>query len=294
MSDTPAPKSFRLRRKGALSLVAGTALAAVSIFTGVGTASSTTTGAVRKVSPTKKPVTPKKPVTSQTTVAVAGAKKNCTVKIMPLGDSLTAFPDSYRGALFRQLQALGYKIDFVGSAYWEPTGGGDPNGEGHGGYTIGPDERIDSEGKPGNIAQNVDSWVNSAKPDVILLTIGTNDLSANSIKAAAAPGKLRALVEHIATTYPATKLIVGDIPLNIYNVKAPADTIAVNEVARSLGNASGTDNIVYGDTSSNLTRLGFEPVSGLSDGTHFTAAAGELFAKAWLPSLQPILDARAC
>ena len=293
MSVTPAPKSFRLLRKSALPLAAGMVLAAVSIFTGAGTASSMTTKAVRRTSLTKKPVTTKKPAAAQPTIPVTGSKKTCT-KIMPLGDSLTAFPDSYRGALFRQLQALGYKIDFVGSAYWEPTGGGDPNGEGHGGYTIGPDERIDAEGKPGNIAQNVDSWINAARPDVILLTIGTNDLSAGDAKVAAAPGKLKALVEHIASTYPTTKLIVGDIPPNIYNVKAPAPTNAVNDVARSLGDASVTDNIIYGDTSNNLTRLGFDPTTGLSDGTHFTAAAGELFAKAWLPTLRPVLDARAC
>ena len=213
---------------------------------------------------------------------------------MPLGDSLTAFPDSYRGPLFRQLQTLGYKVDFVGSLSWEPTGGGDPDGEGHGGYTIGPDEKLDSEGKPGNLAQNIDTWIPAAKPDIILLTIGTNDLSANSVKAAAAPAKLKALVEHIASTYPAVKLVVGDIPPNIYNVKAPADTKAVNDLARALGTVSATDNIFYGDTYNMLIKLGFDPTTGLSDGTHFTAAAGETFAKAWLPALQPVLDARTC
>ena len=240
------------------------------------------------------PTIPTTPATNATVKAAAGANKKCLTKVMPLGDSLTAFPDSYRGPLFRQLQALGYQVDFVGSQYWDPTGGGDPNSEGHGGYTIGPDEKIDSEGKPGNIAQNIDGWIKAARPDVILLTIGTNDLSANEAKAKAAPAKLKALVEHITSANPNIKVVVGDIPPNIYNVKAPADTKAVNDVARSLGSASATDNITYADTYNGLMKQGFDPTTGLNDGTHFTIPGGEMFAKAWLPSVQSVLDSRTC
>jgi lysophospholipase L1-like esterase len=228
-------------------------------------------------------------------VSAAPVKASCgVVKVMPLGDSLTAFAESYRGPLFRQLGAQGYKVDFVGSLQWAPVGGGDADSEGHGGFTIGPDDRLDSDGKPGNIAQNVDAWIQKSKPDLVLLTIGTNDISGGTAKAAQAPGKLKGLLEHLRTTYPATIFVVGDIPPNIYNVKAPTDTTAVNNVARDLGNASPTDNVYYANTYATLTGLGFDPTTGTSDGTHFTAAGGELFAKAWMPVLKAVLDARRC
>lgn len=213
---------------------------------------------------------------------------------MPLGDSLTAFGESYRGPLYRRLIALGYNIDFVGTLSWPPLGGGDPDSEGHGGYTIGPDDKLDSDGKPANISMNVDGWMQKTHPDIVLLTIGTNDISGGGAKAGAAPGKLKNLVTHLASTYAATTFIVGDVPPNIYNVKTPAETKAVNDVAKALGSASATDNVLYGNTSAQLSELGFDPTTGTSDGTHFTAAGGELFGKAWLPVLQPQLESRKC
>ena len=71
---------------------------------------------------------------------------------MPLGDSITAWPDSYRGPLYRWLISTGRNVDFVGSQSWGPTGGGDADHQAHGGYTIGPDANLDWQGNPGNLA----------------------------------------------------------------------------------------------------------------------------------------------
>ena len=82
-------------------------------------------------------------LTTSSTAAESGP-----ITIMPLGDSLTAgddptrpttSPQSYRGYLYNSLLAAGYDVDFVGSQQNEAISGGDPDHEGHGGYTIGPD-----------------------------------------------------------------------------------------------------------------------------------------------------------
>lgn len=216
-----------------------------------------------------------------------------TLKIMPLGDSLTAFAESYRGPLYRTLVASGYRVDFVGSLNWAPIGGGDADSEGHGGFTIGPDTRLDSVGKPSNLGDNIDSWMQLSSPDLVLLTIGTNDLAGGTAMATQAPQKLRSLVGHMQETYPNASIIVGDVPPNIYNAKS-SETRAVNDAAKGLGAQSPTDNIIYAPTASTLLGLGFDPATGTSDGTHFTVPGGELFAQAWLPTLKPVLDSRTC
>jgi len=101
------------------------------------------------------------------------------VNIMPLGDSITrggssgvVDPDffvSYRKALWDSLQAAGYEPDFVGSLTdGSATPGFDPNHEGHGGW------RADQ------IAANVFNWLITNPANIVLLHIGTNDISGNN------------------------------------------------------------------------------------------------------------------
>ena len=100
-----------------------------------------------------------------------------TIKIMPLGDSITwgtnhVDPDSvgYRDFLYNQLISAGYNIDFVGSV----TGGGtDPNHEGHGGW-----EAHNPSGKK-SLLDSLPKFLINNPPDIILLHIGTNDISSS-------------------------------------------------------------------------------------------------------------------
>jgi lysophospholipase L1-like esterase len=91
-----------------------------------------------------------------------------SIKIMPLGDSITygvGTPglDSYRTDLYRRLTNAGLNVDFVGS---QTSGTGtDRNNEGHPGWTI------------TQISANIDHWLDAYEPDVILLHIGTNDMT---------------------------------------------------------------------------------------------------------------------
>lgn len=94
------------------------------------------------------------------------------VRIMPLGDSITAglnmvkdVPGGYRKELSARLTSAGIPFDFVGSSVANPIEGTDPDHEGHGGF------------RTQAILENLSEWL-SADPDVVLLHIGTNDVLA--------------------------------------------------------------------------------------------------------------------
>lgn len=124
-------------------------------------------------------------------------------KIMPLGDSNTSGADeagtAYRADLYQLLKADGRPIDFVGSNADGPAGLTDRDHEGHGGLNI------------DQISDEVVGWLNTYRPDVITLQIGTNDMYEDDT-AQAAPGKLSKLLDTITTTLPEVKVFVTTIP----------------------------------------------------------------------------------
>jgi len=114
-------------------------------------------------------------------VSVAAA----AAKIMPLGDSITrgsnpAIPDpdyivGYRQTLYLDLIDEGYDVYFVGG---EQEGeralpAFDIDHEGHGGWEA--DEIVN--GNPLDPDGKLDQWLAAHEPDIVLLHIGTNDIS---------------------------------------------------------------------------------------------------------------------
>lgn len=156
-------------------------------------------------------------------LATCGSVKAAPLRIMPLGDSITAgytdnphwtvdFEFGYRSGLYTRLTKAGYDFTFVGgspepwvSKYGDPTRGGtykpeldlrdlgQDGHEGYGGQTIGFIDGI------------ITDRINVHKPDVILLMIGTNQRNANS------PADLSNLVGKIVTQAPDVHLIVAQI-----------------------------------------------------------------------------------
>ncbi len=124
------------------------------------------------------------------------------IKIMPLGDSITygggsSTGSSYRADLWNRLVVqAGYDIDFVGS---QQSGSlPDTDNEGHSGW------RIDQ------IAANINGWMATYQPDVVLLHIGTNDMNQN-YQVSTAPQRLGALLDQILADRPATTILVAKI-----------------------------------------------------------------------------------
>lgn len=104
-----------------------------------------------------------------------------TIRIMPLGDSITAgehygYPANdertgYRKRLYELMMANAYDVNFVGSQY--------------SGHDVAPVFDCDHEGHPawtaGQIAQNIYTWLTQNPADIILAHVGTNGLSAGNV-----------------------------------------------------------------------------------------------------------------
>src|SRR6218665_2515787 len=127
-----------------------------------------------------------------------------TVRVMPLGDSITwgvgsPTTSSYRRPLANLLAGQSrYNVSFVGS---QASGSlSDLSNEGHSGYTI------------DQIRAGIDGWMAGARADVVLLHIGINDLN-RGISVPNLPNRLTALVDQIFANKPGVTLIVmGLIP----------------------------------------------------------------------------------
>jgi lysophospholipase L1-like esterase len=126
------------------------------------------------------------------------------VRVMPLGDSITwgvgsATTSSYRKPLGDLASGQSrYTVRFVGS---QASGSlPDPANEGHSGYII------------DQIRAGIDGWLDFAKPDVVLLHLGINDLD-RGIDVANAPARFKALTDRIFADKPGvTVLALGLIP----------------------------------------------------------------------------------
>ncbi|MEL7332385.1 MAG: GDSL-type esterase/lipase family protein, partial [Cyanobacteria bacterium J06560_2] len=138
------------------------------------------------------------------------AGSNGILEIMPLGDSITRGEDAqtsreqqngYRDNLAQKLNSAGISFDFVGSL--NNGSGFDTDHEGHGGWKI------------AQLADSVNGWLESFKPEVILLKIGTNDMGFSTTTVSSAVNQLNSLVDTIIAKRPAAKLIVSSIaPVN--------------------------------------------------------------------------------
>ncbi len=125
------------------------------------------------------------------------------VKIMPLGDSITAISSGgeYRTPLWNLFKADGIGIDFVGSQQSSVDGTlPDPDNEGHGGWTS------------VQLKQGVDSnsWMETYRPDVVLLLVGTNDIGLGSSLSQTSTN-ISALIDDTLTRLPNTRIIVSNL-----------------------------------------------------------------------------------
>jgi lysophospholipase L1-like esterase len=141
------------------------------------------------------------PIPQSTATVLPSCK---TIKIMPLGDSITYGEGiveygGYRNLLGALLESDGVLFDFVGSQKSGKESLVDADNEGHPGWRI------------SNLRQAIASegWLETYQPDIILLHIGSNDLRYGN--SAYAPGNLSALLDDILARLPETHIIVAQI-----------------------------------------------------------------------------------
>ena len=157
--------------------------------------------------------------------ATSPALAQTAVRIMPLGDSITAGPGCWRAYLWNQLQTAGYSnIDFVGGVN---DGGGcnpgftyDFDHEGHSGFSI-------TGIADGN---QLPPWLTAARPDIIVMHLGTNDMWGGWIPLETKMTALTKLVGQMRANNPNVKLIASKIiPMGLSAcATCPADVVAFN------------------------------------------------------------------
>lgn len=216
-------------------------------------------------------------------IAVASPRTDAataSVRVMPLGDSLTGGPGCWRAMLWTQLQNAGYTgVDFVGSL----PGGGcdvavwDGDNEGHGGYLA-----IDTAN------QNLlPGWLSTARPDVVMMTFGTNDVW-NARPTGDIITAFSTLVDQMRQSNPAMRILVAKIP----PVAPPGctycqqGTIDLNNAVPGWAEARTTPR-------SPITVVdqwtGWDPATDAIDGVHQSTAGNQKMAARWYTALTPVL-----
>jgi lysophospholipase L1-like esterase len=219
------------------------------------------------------------------TVAIArpALTAAAAVRIMPLGDSITAGPGCWRAMLWNRLQTAGYtSIDFVGS---QPGGGCnygytyDVDHEGHGGYSA-----------TGIASQNqLPPWLAAASPDIVIMHLGTNDMWGGFIPLADKLAAFTKLVGQMRASNADIKIVVAQIiPMNPPGcTTCAADVVALNRAIPgwAAGLTSARSPIAVADL-----WTGFNPATDTGDGVHPNDTGFRKMADAWYPVLSTVLD----
>ena len=115
------------------------------------------------------------------------------IKIMPLGDSITAC-GNWRQLLLSNLTSSGYKVEFVGSQFYLT-----PH-EGHSG--IGAINMANSG--------DLKTWLSAANPEIVIMHLGTNDSWGNNLVPQIIPA-FTTLIGQMRANNPNIKIMVAKI-----------------------------------------------------------------------------------
>lgn len=205
------------------------------------------------------------------------------VRIMPLGNSITKgtagsdYDIGYRRLLYLSLTDSGYNIDFVGSQVHGLLLDFDRDHEGHGGW------------EANEIRDNIYAWLVANPADIILLHIGTNDLSHGNVDVSEVDQLLDNIDQFEADYDNPITVLLARIILRADGL-TPA-TIIFNDSVEALAQeriAAG-DKIVMVDMENALIYP-----DDLSDNVHPNQTGYDKMALTWLPHILPLLPAPSC
>ncbi|MFQ5649774.1 MAG: Ig-like domain-containing protein [bacterium] len=195
------------------------------------------------------------------------------IKIMPLGNSITrgvtGSTDNagYRNDLAQLLIGEGIFFDFVGSLV-DGTGF-DPSHEGHDGF------RADQ------ILQNINTYLNNSNPDMVILHIGTNDIS-NDQTSVSTRDDIAGIIDAIHAFDPSIKIILSSIVPR--DDEKDAQTTTLNNLVEALFYTKRDDegrNLFYAGANEIFKQNPTWQTDYLSDNVHPTDAGynimGEVF-----------------
>jgi len=204
------------------------------------------------------------------------------LRIMPLGDSITAggynengqwkVGGGYRVKLDTLLKQQGLDFVFVGGLHDGPEGFTNNAHEGHSGFRV---EQLTS---------GVQSWLQAAKPDLILLMVGTNDIIQN-YDLDHVGMRFEALLNVIEQTLPNAKLIVAS--------SIPTENEDWNEKLEDLAHTVEGMVVRHSRAGHSIQFVDMYSLSGIEhnrndliDGVHPTPLAYDKLAPVWASAIQ--------
>lgn len=198
------------------------------------------------------------------------------LRIMALGDSITDGP-YYRFALMDRLDGAGCLYDFVGSQSDVDDGneraGYDPDHEGYGGW------RADE------LREGVVEWTTAARPDVVLLHVGVNDLYASQ-SAGSTEQDIDGIIAGVRTANPAITVLLAQI-IPGSGVEAQVDDLNAGLLLLAGELDRPNSRVLLVDQNS-----GFDVLADtVEDNVHPNEVGGEKMADRWFDALTSISDA---
>ncbi len=211
-------------------------------------------------------------------IAAAAPAHSATIRLMPMGDSITVGYQSnpengYRASLYSQLVGNGNPTDFVG--LYRNGDAFDPD---HTGY---------QGGEISTLQGLADNALATYQPNIITLHIGSNDMN-NNDQVSTAPNRLAALIDQIFADDPSVALIVAQlIPngnaavqdrINSYNSQIPGIVQARANAGKHIYMVS-MSSLNTGDLSDGLhpNNGGYQKMANV-----FYAGVQQVLAKGWV------------
>lgn len=200
------------------------------------------------------------------------------VKIMPLGDSLTAGSNgdaTYRYWLWKKLVSAGAPVDFVGSQ--KGVGDGyprfsdfDQHHEGHSGWTA------------AQVVPYISTWARTFRPDIVMIDLGSNDI----IEGRSAPwviNQLRVIILKLRMVNPRVKVLLAKTPPMIgYEGQIAELNYLIGLLALQLNNANAQVHAVD-------LAWGYNPATDSGDGFHPNESGEKKIANAFYKRILPLL-----
>lgn len=224
--------------------------------------------------------------------SIPSYKKEDSLKILPLGDSITRsdiYHLGYRYYLWTQLVDAGIDFDYVGSMkshfYGDPDlplhrgRTFDRDHEGHNGW----DAELFLKGRPGKEDENLTKWLNHYTPDIVLMHVGTCDLiHRNSISDAV--DNIEKIVEVLRADNPNVVILMAKLIPSMGGGEGISEMNAEIERLAVKKNKSDAP-IVVVDLNS-----GFDPHNDLFDRVHPNIYGNKKMAAKWFDAIQRVLE----
>jgi lysophospholipase L1-like esterase len=203
------------------------------------------------------------------------------LRIMPLGDSITqGYRDSYRRLLWSALKRAGIEADFVGSM-----------NRGYGTESQIVDFDRDHEGHWGwradHVLAHIDTWAARAKPDVVLMHLGTNDVGGGQDIDDTAQ-EIARIIQRLRHHNPGVHILLAAI-IPVDHERVTQRITRFNEALATLAATVDTpgSRVVLVDQFT-----GFDAEQDTYDGTHPNEAGNKKIADKWFVAIQALLQQR--